>query len=85
MSRPRTRPEVPTEEYFRKLITRTLTSYPGVTVAMLGTHIRPYGAQWRSVLEKMVDDGTVIRTSKIVGNRGVFSYRLAEVEEEATG
>lgn len=70
----------------RKAIRRTLKNYPNIQVSMLGSHIRPYWAPWRNVLEKMVVEGSVIREVRVNqterGARANFVHRLASLESE---
>jgi predicted ArsR family transcriptional regulator len=61
VGRPKTRPAVLTETDFRRLIQRTLRKHPDVTVSMLAAHIRPYGKEWRRVLEQMITESLVVR------------------------
>jgi hypothetical protein len=51
---------------------------------MIGIHVRPYGAGWRTVFEQMVSDGDVIRETQNVDGRIVFIHTLAPVGDGAS-
>jgi hypothetical protein len=62
----------------RDVIVRLMSTYgPKLSITMIGIHVRPYGAEWRSVFEEMVLDGTVIRETQNVDGRIVFIHTLA--------
>ena len=68
-----------TEARVRDVIKRTLTTYPRLSITMIGSHARPYSTEWRAVLEKMVQEGEVLRTTEQVSNRTVFVHTLPQL------
>lgn len=62
----------------REVIIRLMSTYgPKLSITMVGIHVRPYGAQWRSVFEEMVQDGVIVRETQNVDGRIVFVHSLA--------
>jgi hypothetical protein len=67
------------DDAIRERITRILERSPNISVSMMIPHVRPYRRDWRSVLEQMIADGTVVRESIPNGSvRMSFVHRLAE-------
>lgn len=62
----------------RERIIETLKVYPVLSLTMLQSHVRPYGAHWRQVLEDLVNEGVVVRGQVQQGNRWAMTHRLAD-------
>jgi hypothetical protein len=65
------------------MILRTLEAFPSLTKSMLAAHVRPYDPEgWRNTLDKMIEEGVVIKTEaaplgKLVG---IYSLRPKQGE-----
>jgi tRNA(Glu) U13 pseudouridine synthase TruD len=66
----------------REVIIRTLRNYPNISLSMLGSHVRPYNKEWRTILEEMIQAEEVQRNVKRIGSRGTFIYSLNQDKEE---
>ncbi len=64
------------EQKIRRVITRNLTYHPNIPYSMLATPIRPVSVRWNEVLDKMVEEGRVIRDTVQRGRRAVVVYRM---------
>jgi predicted ArsR family transcriptional regulator len=83
VARTKVRPDNPSEEFFREKIIINLKRYPSITVSMLSVHVRPYGSNWRQVLENMINEGIVERKVVIADvSRAITTYRLKEIDKE---
>jgi hypothetical protein len=63
----------------KQVIIRTLRYYPNISRSMLGLHVRPAHKNWDEVLEKLVEEGVVVREAVIRDtNRSSVIFRVSD-------
>lgn len=62
-----------TEDEIIKVLSQEIHAFPGVTTSMLWPRLtQRLSKEWRPVLQKLFDNGTVIRIPKKIDNRAIL-------------